>query len=1798
MEVVCQVDPRDPWTDLLIDELGELGFESFEETDAGCKAYFKGDQLPVDVREALTGIASDRFSLQYEINLIDGKNWNEEWEKNFHPIRVEDICLIRAPFHEPASRGMELVIMPRMSFGTGHHASTWLMVREIMELDLEGKEVLDMGCGTGILAILAGKKGAKSVLGIDNYPHAIVNSEENAATNGVTNVVFEVGDVDRLENTGFDFIFANINRNVLLEHLPQYAASLRSNGSLLISGFLSKDLMELYRKAKEQGLSLFGLRERQNWVVARFEKRPDRRMKKTTLIFTSLLLLLFTGASWAQGRKSFTAEPAKFFDEMKAFLAETNQDQAELIMDEFRAVWETNITDEKDLEKMYEKANKALEKRMKDAPVQIHHVYGPNTRKIGEIQREVLYIAANKMLAKRMKAYPHFTSFMYTVINFMITDQPESSFDSFMASIMKMLENRTARRFNAYLEVCDNLFTANALYASRTTKWVTTTKDYVFDYDSLPKIVFPVMDLKCYAKNDSAIISQTSGVLYPTEDLFVGEGGKVTWERAGLKPDEVYADVGKYSFAIKSAKYKMDSVTFYNKKYFDFPLLGSLEEKILADVEEDNAAYPRFVSYQSEYEIKDLIKNVDYVGGFSMKGGTVIGSGTPTHDARLIFKRDGQQFLVASAQVYIIHEDRIVSDYCAVTMYLESDSIYHPGLTFKLNTKDRELTLIREDRGVSQSPYFNSFHDVDMYFDALYWKIDDPLMDFRSLKGSTKDDATFESSNYYKEAHFDKLRGIDNVHPLIYIKKYVDNYGDVVHVQTLSEMMHMATSQVKAMLIRLSIEGFLIYNFDDESAVVKDKLYRYLNAKAKKVDYDVMQFNSVISGEPNASLNLLNFDLKMRGVSRILLSDSQNVYIYPSNQEVVMKKNRDFAFSGKVNAGRFAFYGKNFDFTYDMFKINMANIDSMAMSVETEELDEMGRKRLRRVKTVVQALEGELLIDHPGNKSGLKPFKQYPVFKSFKDSYVFYDKPEIRNGVYTRDKFYFHLEPFAIDSLSTFNPEGMALKGRFVSAGIFPEFEEALTVQPDFSLGFVRNTPTAGFPAYGGKGQYYNVIDMSHRGLRGDGKLEYVTSTSVSKEFVFYPDSMNTLAQTFDNREMGPPKEFPQAHGDSVAIHWRPYRDYMQIQNVTTPLSFFNKQATLKGMATLSPAELVGAGVMTFSGADLESKMMHYHKNDFDADTSDFKLAALEQEELAFSTVNVKAHVDFNARKATFKSNGGGSVVEFPVNQYACYMDQFTWYMDEGEIEMSAGKNEVISTDAGEDLKLEGSRFISYHPKQDSLSWVAPRAKYSLKTNIIAAEDVKIIAVADAIIYPGDGKVVVQKKAKMDPLSNARILANKVTKYHKIYNANVTITGKKDYMGNGDIDYVDETDTKQTIHLDLIKVDTTQQTIAEGTIPEDATFTLSPYFDYKGKVFLEASNQFLGFKGVSRIKHGCEQVGKSWFRFDASVDPTQVYIPIDTNTVSENNIPLYVGLYMGADSTGVYSTFLTPLRSKRDDQVLRAEGFLYYNKDYNEYRVSSKEKLVEQNLPGNYVSLNVNDCVIYGEGKLDLGVNLGHVQVASAGNITHYLIPDSVVVQTTLAFDFHFSEGAEKVMSEDLKSFSELTPVDLTDKVFEKSVREFIDKKDADKMFSEINLYGSPKKTPSELVHNMYFAKVKLRYDKANSSFMSMDQLGVASIRKENLNKYYDGYIEFEKHRSGDRFGVYIEAEANTWYLFLYTRGLLQVMSSNDEFNKAITEMKPDDRRVKTTKEEGGYTFMLSTIRKRRDFLEKFGVNE
>lgn len=271
--VTIQVDPIMPWRDVLIAELMELGFDSFEETAEGCKGYILSQHFDENAVRETTAFAIPDVLISMKVHELDQRNWNELWEKAFDPIVVEGCVNIRAPFHPPLTNGLpEVVIQPQMSFGTGHHPTTYLMVEALYRSDLKGKSVLDMGTGTGVLAILAKQHGSAKTLAVDIDKWSVDNARENAALNKVSGIQVLEGEMDQVAGSTFDVIFANINRNILVRQMPGYNDALRKGGTVYLSGFYRSDIENLERVARSLGWTLKTQKERDTWCMLQYVK--------------------------------------------------------------------------------------------------------------------------------------------------------------------------------------------------------------------------------------------------------------------------------------------------------------------------------------------------------------------------------------------------------------------------------------------------------------------------------------------------------------------------------------------------------------------------------------------------------------------------------------------------------------------------------------------------------------------------------------------------------------------------------------------------------------------------------------------------------------------------------------------------------------------------------------------------------------------------------------------------------------------------------------------------------------------------------------------------------------------------------------------------------------------------------------------------------------------------------------------------------------------------------------------------------------------------------------------------------------------------------------------------------------------------------------------------------------------------------------------------------------------------------------------------------------------------------------
>jgi len=639
-------------------------------------------------------------------------------------------------------------------------------------------------------------------------------------------------------------------------------------------------------------------------------------------------------------------------------------------------------------------------------------------------------------------------------------------------------------------------------------------------------------------------------------------------------------------------------------------------------------------------------------------------------------------------------------------------------------------------------------------------------------------------------------------------------------------------------------------------------------------------------------------------------------------------------------------------------------------------------------------------------------------------------------------------------------------------------------------------------------------------------------------------------------------------------------------------MGMYDNVSYFDGTSSYTPTEMRGNGIYRFEQADLTSNQFVFKNMSFDSDTADFRLkdSAATAGAFALKTNNVNAHADYKERAVQFKANGKAEPIEFPINQYICFMEEFKWYMDNGKIDLTSAKKSQVSAD----VSLEGSKFISTNLKQDSLFFYSPVATYDSRRHIIVAKEVKYMNSADALIYPDSGEVIIRKSAKMDALRNSRIEANSITKYHSVYNANTSVYGRKSYSSSGNIDYEDADGNKQTIYLHNISVDSTGQTIGNGNIADEVDFMLSPNFAFDGRVKLYGSKRFLVFDGATKINHDCEALGRNWIAFESEVDPNEIFIPIDSSIKDTSGAFIASSINLNVDSIFLYSGFLTKRQNYSDINVLPAYGFLHYDEASNQYRIGSKEKIQQNSLPGNYLSLDVPNCKVYGEGLVNIGADAGNVKFNAAGNINHDLVGNDAVLDLMMTIDFFFDDNISKKMAEKINENINLKPVDFSRQTYEKGLNEFLGAEEADEIISQLSLNGKIKRLPDELNKRFVFSDAKFKWDEKLNAYKSFGKLGLTNINKEEVNKYVDGGIMITKKRSGDIVDIYIELDGNNWYYFNYRRNLMKVISSDEAFNDEIKEKDRDDRRYDNKKGEEPFTYMFGTEREVRDFKREF----
>ena len=1394
---------------------------------------------------------------------------------------------------------------------------------------------------------------------------------------------------------------------------------------------------------------------------------------------------------------------------------------------------------------------------------------------------------SNKMLKDR-KRPTHFETLLQAIVSFTSAETFDTQFNNWSASASLLLETSPTSRLLKFYTLSNDLFSKKTLYRNRSLSWYTSSLNYQFAIeDSVPVIKFnQPIDLICVARGDTMKIAQTSGVFYPLNGRWNGKDGLIDWRKAGYSFTEVYAELMEYNITLKKPSFSADSVRFYNLLIFDDkPILGRLENKLVERNKKDSkVAYPKFDSYDKKIFLSDLIEDVDFEGGYSLYGNRFVSKGGLGQLASLIFYRNGQQFVRISSERIAISGKRVLASNAYVKIMLANDSITHSGLNLIYDQDNRQLDLISDDDGISSAPYTNSYHDLDMRFQKLGWNIDDDEIIFGTLPSNTSQPAFFESNSYYTEKYFDALLGIDEQHPLVRINDFNDQYGinNVFLIDDFVKLSKFSDDQDIRFLMNLANLGFIIYNSGLGTVVVKDKVKRYLMAKSEKEDHDVIRFKSSAPlDNANAILDLNTMDLKIFNVVPVQLSNVRDVIALPTKQQIVVKEGRNFTMGGQLIAGsggRFRIKSEDITFNYEDFRLYFKDASTEVWIPNNRgEYDERGELVLEPLENEITISNGELLVDTNINKSGIwkEDYPEYPIIRSYDRSKVYYDQEAIFSGVYDRERFYFDLDPFEIDSLDAYNRSSLSFPGELNSANIFPNFRQELKVQNDNALGFEIDIPDEGYPLYVDKGHFHanNTLTLNKFGLRGKGGFDYLSSTTQSDDYIFFPDSMNTHANTFELERTANIAEFPQASGKTIYEHWRPYEDVLMVEKKTEDLVLYSAKATLDGRFYLRPSGLTGAGKVYLEDSELSSSLYYFNHNEFNADTADFVLHRSDDfKAIAFESVNLQTEINLLERTGTFQSNGNNSFVAFPENQYICFIDELKWYMDRSLVELGVSEGG------------SGSRFVSTHPEQDSLSFVSRKASYSLKDYIIQAQEVDEIQVADVAIYPTDGNVTVETGAKMRSFSSASILVNREERYHNLFDADVTVYGAKSYSGRASVIYKGRGVQEQLIQFDSLYVDSLYQSVGIGIISSDRAFKFNPQFSYKGLVKMEGSMKEFYYDGAFQVQHECYLVKDSWVKFSDYVGIKDIQLPIGGEVLDENGKNLYVGPIMSEDR--IYPAFLSSLDQETDLIMMPINGYLSYNSGRSMFIVEDKT----DSLASKFTMTN-EGCIMKGEGEFNLGLDLGRVELSTIGNFNYNAVDNTFKTKCMLSLDFYMSKNAMEFMGQDLYNDPMADELEMKESFYIPNFNRILQNED---LSFEYEMYGQFEKLPSKLKKTLYFYDVNLEWDQENSSIMSKKMLGLGNINDFQINKLYKGRLELNKDYAGDIFNIYLETDIGEWYFFTYSNEVLLSRSSIEDYNIGILEVKSQQKKLPASKGQAQYQYDLSSETDVDNFKKRF----
>ncbi len=1455
--------------------------------------------------------------------------------------------------------------------------------------------------------------------------------------------------------------------------------------------------------------------------------------------------------------------------------------------------------------------------------------------------KEVITKILNFQIKKRYKKETTIWDFI-TTINYLKNNNSQN-FNQWLKMLEYMtgsplISSSSIKNFITNIKV---LVYENYLSKTKKAKWkIEENTAYKFKFNNEKKsfiINVPNTLLSSQSQdNDEIKIINTAGEFDIIKNQWKGKKGTVTWEKFDYSPDEMNAKLNNYVINMHIPEFSADSVTYTNKAILESDVLGKLSHRASMRAYK-NGLFPQFRSYKSDFKIKSKQDNVFFTSGIEMKGYSLSYVGSEVEPATAEYIKNGKKYLKAKSENFISLKESLQATEAGITLYIANgDSITHPNVF--LFVKENDFSFTRNKSGTGKRPFYNSYQKVYMTVDNINWNIQDSLIRFYSKSGNI---AQFKSFDYFTKNDFTKHRMYETRNPLFDIRNYTRDYETRdFYASDYANYIKINPTATKHRLMGLWYEGFLDYNPKTEKVFVREKLYNYIKYFFDKKDYDVINIKSKGKARKkdaelfpivNATFDVKTNQMAVYGVDRVVLNKRKKVGFEPYKNEILLDFNRNMFFSGRLRVGLADFYSKNgFAFNYENYNIKFTNADSLTYRVWDEKLtkDSKGMKP-KFLTSNIEQLTGEIKIDIKENKSGAKNNPIYPTFDCTDTSYVYYNQRNKQgNEVFKKDRFYFTNYPFSHDSLLYLTKDNLKIYGKLIAGGIFPNFEDTLEVQKDYSLGLIYETPDEGLKLFSGKGtlssQNSNLksfITLSNQGLQANGKAKWNNMTVATKKFNLYPDSLTALADKVEITEFVNTEnyaEFPQLEGENIKTSWDAVKNVVKYTTTRKPAEMYNGKVQFTGEFEYRPKSLTGSGVATVDEGTLTAEKYSFNKKSFFSEKADISLKGKNEKDPGVIIKNMRSYVDTKSDKAVFaKIKGEDSHVNFVTNQYKSYPSHLVWHTGKRKINLNYNMEKFTNSKfSKEDVLLSRTelldvygfsdsifssvygnlKFISTNKDNDSLTFLGSRSNYSLDSKRIITKDVQKIIVADIVVTPSSD-VIIDKNGEMEKLLKTTVRAKEV---HNITEVDILIKSSNKYTASSGIyQYEDMNKVLQNINFDNITYDQAKEaSVAHGFIEQYEKFTLNPWFEYYGDVFFNASKDRLNFDGHAKIIHKCTSPPQ-WFYFKSEINPDSIYLPLDKHLHSDialNKARIFGDIMSSQDSIHTFPVFLSndPYGNSESLFSVRDSGnYVTYNQIDNRYEITSLNKFNNKSLPDNYFELSRNRCLFNAEGKLSLSNSIKIDDFGSIGEISFDSNSDKINMNTLTYLDFLFSKKSLSIMSDKIIQNLNLPSVDLQKDSYKKPMSGLIGKEETDEMLTEMSINeGKPKKFPKKLNKTIVFTNLFFKWDADSKSYKSMGKIGISNIGDKMINKYVDGYIQIRKRKTGDKVYIYLEPEKGTWFFFTFSGGIMRTISSIHDYNQTIADLKTKHKKKKT--KNGTFNYMLTNNETKNLYIYEF----